>query len=52
MKIQEVETLEHLREWVKENLPGALVELSDKDVIIRTGLDIDLGGYLHPIERN
>jgi hypothetical protein len=46
MKIQEVETIEDLRKWVSENMPGALVE-EGEEIVIRTGLISTMGGYLH-----
>jgi hypothetical protein len=46
-----VETLSDLREWVRKNFPGATVEEGEGGVIIRTGLETSMGGYLHPIEK-
>lgn len=45
-----VDTIDDLREWIKQYLPDAVVQLSDTDIIIRTGLDISMGGYLHSIK--
>jgi hypothetical protein len=52
MKLDEVETLNDLKEWLKESLPKAEV-YEDKygTLVIRTGLTSSMGGYLHPIER-
>lgn len=53
MDINEVETLEDLRKWIVQYLPDAVVQLSDNDIIIKTGMDVAMGGYLYPIrERN
>ncbi len=46
-----VETLNDLIEWTRKNFPGATVEEGEGGVIIRTGLESSMGGYLHPIER-
>ena len=52
MKLDEVETLNDLKEWLKENLPKAEVyEDMYGTLVIRTGLTSSMGGYLHPIER-
>ena len=51
MKLQEVDTIQDLREWVKENMPGArLTEDSAGDIVIHTGLISTMGGYLHEKE--
>ena len=50
MKIAEVETLDHLREYMAERLPTAKVVYENGEVIIKTGLDIHLGNYLYPID--
>ena len=48
MNLQEVDTIQDLREWVKENMPGAtLTEDSVGDIVIHTGLVSTMGGYLH-----
>ena len=53
MDIAEVETIDDLRKWIVQYLPDAVVQLSDNDIIIKTGMDISMGGYLYPIkERN
>jgi hypothetical protein len=51
VKLQEVDTIQDLREWVKENMPGArLTEDSAGDIVIHTGLVSTMGGYLHKEE--
>ena len=53
MDINEVETYKDLQKWIVQFLPEATVQLSDNDVIIKTGLDVAMGGYLYPIrEKN
>jgi hypothetical protein len=48
MKLQEVDTIQDLREWVEENMKGArLTEDSAGDIVIHTGLVSTMGGYLH-----
>jgi hypothetical protein len=49
LEISDVETLEHLREYIQERLTGATVLLDGDEVIIRTGMGIDLGNYLYPL---
>ena len=52
MKLDEVETLNDLKLWVKENMPRAEVyEDMYGTLVIRTGLESSMGGYLSPIER-
>jgi hypothetical protein len=50
MKLQEIDTLQDLKVWVEENMPGAYVE-SEGEITIYTGLISTMGGYLHPVER-
>lgn len=49
MNLQEIDTLQDLILWVKENMPGAYVE-SEGEVTIYTGLVSTMGGYLHERE--
>lgn len=50
LQVAELETLEHLREYVEERLTGSTVVLDKTgEVIIRTGMGIDLGNYLYPL---
>jgi hypothetical protein len=51
MQLQEIDTVQDLRVWVKENMAGATVEEGEGEIVIRTGLISTMGGYLHPIER-
>jgi hypothetical protein len=51
MDFNQVETVSELRQWIIQFLPNATVQLSDTDVIIKTGLDVAMGDYLYPIER-
>jgi len=50
MDINEVETIDDLRNWIVQFFPDAVVQLSDKDIIIKTGMDVAMGGYLYPIK--
>jgi hypothetical protein len=51
MQIQEIDTLQDLILWAKENMPGALIVETEGEIIIQTGLASTMGGYLHPTER-
>jgi hypothetical protein len=52
MKIQEVETITDLCQWLSDNLPTARVTMDTYgDIVINTGLNLDMGGYLHATER-
>jgi hypothetical protein len=47
VNLQEVDTIQDLKEWVEENMPGArLTEDSAGDIVIHTGLVSTMGGYL------
>jgi hypothetical protein len=50
MKIDEIDTLSDLKEWVKENMPGAKVEEGEGGIVIHTNLISSMGGYLHERE--
>ena len=51
MKLQEIDTIQDLKEWVEENLKGARVTTdSAGDIVIHTGLISTMGGYLHKRE--
>jgi hypothetical protein len=50
MQLQEVDTIQELKEWVSENMRGAIVEEGEGGIVIRTGLASTMGGYLSPIE--
>jgi hypothetical protein len=51
MQLQEIDTIQDLKEWVEENLKGARVtENSAGDIVIHTGLISTMGGYLHEKE--
>ena len=52
MNLSGVDTIQELKEWVEENMPGArLTEDSAGDIVIHTGLYSTMGGYLHERER-
>jgi len=50
MNLDEIDTLNELEEWVKENMPGAKVEEGDGGIVIHTNLISTMGGYLHEKE--
>lgn len=48
MKLQEVDTIQDLREWVEENMSGARLTVDSMGtIVIHTGLVSTMGGYLH-----
>ena len=49
MQLAEIDTLQDLKLWVEENMPGAYVE-SEGEITIYTGLISTMGGYLHKKE--
>ena len=49
LKVADLETLDHLRQWVDERLHGSVVVLDGDEVVIRTGMGIDLGNILYPL---
>ena len=50
MQLQEVDTIQELKEWVSENMAGAIVEEDEGGIVIRTNLISTMGGYLHERE--
>jgi hypothetical protein len=51
MELAEIDTLQDLKLWVEENMPGARVTIdSAGDLVINTGLISTMGGYLHERE--
>jgi hypothetical protein len=50
MELKEVDTIQDLKVWVKENMPGAIVEEGEGGIVIRTNLISTMGGYLHERE--
>lgn len=51
MNLTEVDTIQDLREWVADNMPGAEVRIdSDGAIVIHTNLIDTAGGYLYPKE--
>ena len=51
MSLNDVDTINDLREWVNENLPNSrLTEDSAGNIVIHTNLTSSMGGYLHEIE--
>jgi hypothetical protein len=50
MDINEVETKEDLQKWIVQFFPDAKVEVSSDGVVIKTGADVAMGGYLYPIK--
>ncbi len=50
MRLDDVDTINDLREWVKIKFPnGAIVSEGESGIVINTGLESSMGGYLSPI---
>jgi hypothetical protein len=48
MQLSEVDTIQDLKEWAKENMPTARIEEDENGILlINTGLIATMGGYLH-----
>ena len=50
MDIAEVETKEDLQAWIIQFMPDAKVELLLEGIVIKTGMDVAMGGYLYPLK--
>ena len=50
MELQEIDTLQDLELWARENMPGATVEEGEGGIVIRINLISTMGGYLHERE--
>ena len=50
MQLAEIDTLQDLKLWVEENMPGATVEEGEGGIVIRTNLGSAMGGYLYESE--
>lgn len=50
MNLNEIDTLNELKEWAKENMPGAEVKEGEGGIVIHTNLISTMGGYLHERE--
>jgi hypothetical protein len=46
-----MQTMQDLIEAIRPILPNALVIDTDDGILIETGLELDLGGILQPMER-
>jgi hypothetical protein len=42
-----MDTLQDLKNFVSENMPGATVVLDGEEIIVRTGLGYDMGTLLY-----
>ena len=48
MQLQEIDTIQDLKEWVEENMSGARLTVDSMGtIVIHTGLVSTMGGYLH-----
>jgi hypothetical protein len=50
MRLDDVDTLNDLKEWVAENMTGATVSEGEGGIVIHTNLISTMGGYLHERE--
>jgi hypothetical protein len=51
MTLDQVDTIQDLKDWLHENMPEASLNEVEGEVTISTGLVSTMGGYLYPIER-
>jgi hypothetical protein len=51
MTLDQVDTIQDLKAWLGENMPGATLNEEEGEIKISTGLVSTMGGYLYPIER-
>jgi hypothetical protein len=51
MTLNGVDTIQDLKAWLRENMPGATLKEGEGGITISTGLESTMGGYLYPIER-
>jgi hypothetical protein len=51
MTLDQVDTIQDLKAWLRENMPGATLKEGEGGITISTGLESTMGGYLYPIER-
>ena len=51
MELDNVDTLNDLKEWLGEHMTGATVVEGAGGIVINTGLASSMGGYLSPIEK-
>lgn len=50
MELNAVDTIQDLKLWVEENMPGATVGEGEGGIVIHTNLISTMGGYLHERE--
>jgi hypothetical protein len=50
MELNAIDTIQDLKLWVRESMPGATVEEGEGGIVIRTNLISTMGGYLHERE--
>jgi hypothetical protein len=50
MQISEIDTIQDLEAWLKENMPGATLLEGETGIVIHTNLVSTIGGYLHEKE--
>lgn len=46
MQLNEIDTIQDLREYIKLNMPGAYLTEGDSGIVIHTNLVSTMGGYL------
>ena len=51
MELDNVDTLNDLKEWLGEHMTGATISEGAGGIVINTGLASSMGGYLSPIEK-
>jgi hypothetical protein len=50
MTLDEIDTLNDLKLWLGENMPGSTVSDGEGGIVIHTNLISTMGGYLHERE--
>lgn len=46
---RDCETIAELIDWIEGQIPGSRVSFIGDEVVIMTGLEMSMGGYLHKI---
>ena len=51
LEVKDIETISNLQDWVNERLwPAKVVIDSNGEVVIRTGLTVEMNGVMYPLE--
>lgn len=47
---RDCETIAELIDWINNQIPTARVLFIEGEIVIKTGLEVSMGGYLHRLE--